>query len=120
MLSLCIFLEELRDNNNHPIKNEPYNNHRNAQSFTATNAQKIIEANRKEPESKAVVNINPKSVSDVLSRNSGSAQKSANNYTNNSLNAGQRASSLTNGYINKPQRVPGRLGVNPTFDVKSI
>lgn len=138
MISLCLFLEELEDssagNENHSEKqqhnimnnNTTHNTnnvgvHQNQNTtFTADQAQKIIDANRTEAEAKAIVNINPKSASDILSLNSDSAQKAANNYTNNSMNAGQRNSSLLNGYINKPQRVPGRLGVNPTFNASTI
>jgi hypothetical protein len=136
MLSLCLFLEELE--NNDSVGNEQHSEkqqhnsmssntshinsvtHQNNTTFTADEAQKIIDANRNEPEAKAVVNINPKSASDILSQNSDSAQKAANNYTNNSLNAGQRAASLSSGYVNKPQRIPGRLGVNPTFNASTI
>ena len=132
MLSLCLFLEELE--NNDSTENEHHSEkqhnstmnhttgvaHQNNTTFTADQAQKIIDANKDEPEAKAVVNINPRSASDILSQNSDSAQKAANNYTNNSMNAGQRASSLSSGYVNKPQRIPGRLGVNPTFNASSI
>ena len=89
-------------------------------TFSASEAQNIIDANRQKPQAKAVVNINPKSATDMLSNSSNSAQQAANNHTNNSLNAGQRNASLTSGYINKPQRVPGRVGVNPTFGASSI
>ncbi len=89
-------------------------------TFSAAEAQQIIDANRQKPQAKTVVNINPRSVADIMSNNSNSAQQAANNHTNNSLNAGQRASSLTSGYINRPQRVPGRIGINPTFNASSI
>lgn len=134
MISLCLFLEELENNsveNEHHSDKQQHNmtsttathnmsTHQNNTTFSADEAQKIIDANRNEPEAKAVVNINPKSASDILSQNSDSAQKAANNYTNNSLNAGQRAASLSSGYVNKPQRIPGRLGVNPTFNASTI
>ena len=135
MLSLCLFLEELENNDSaeheqhsekqqhNTVSNMTHNTgvtHQNNTTFTADQAQKIIDANRDEPKAKAVVNINPKSASDILSQNSDSAQKAANNYTNNSMNAGQRASSLSSGYVNKPQRIPGRLGENPTFSASTI
>ncbi len=135
MISLCIFFEELENNDSvgsdHHSDRQQHNmtsttathnmsTHQNNTTFSADEAQKIIDANRNEPEAKAVVNINPKSASDILSQNSDAAQKAANNHTNNSMNAGQRMSSLTSGYINKPQRIPGRLGVNPTFNASTI
>ena len=89
-------------------------------TFSASEAQNIIDANRQKPEAKTVVNINPKSAADMLSSSSNSASQAASNHTNNSLNAGQRNASLTSGYINRPQRVPGRVGVNPTFSASSI
>lgn len=89
-------------------------------TFSASEAQNIIDANRQKPESKTVVNINPKSAADMMSNSSNSASQAASNHTNTSLNAGQRASSLTGGYINRPQRTPGRVGVNPTFSASSI
>ncbi len=89
-------------------------------TFSAAEAQKIIDANREKPHARTVVNINPKSATDLMSNSSNSVQQAANNHTNNSLNAGQRASSLTSGYVNKPQRVPGRLGINPTFNASTI
>ena len=89
-------------------------------TFSASEAQDIIDANRQKPQTKTVLNINPKSAADVLSNSSNSAQQAANNSTNNSLNAGQRASSLTSGYVSRPQRVPGRVGINPTFSASTI
>lgn len=89
-------------------------------TFSASEAQDIIDANRQKPQTKTILNINPKSATDILANSSNSAQQAANNHTNNSLNAGQRASSLTSGYINRPQRAPSRLGINPTFSASSI
>ena len=89
-------------------------------TFSAAEAQNIIDANRQKPQTQTVVNINPKSATDVLSNNSNSAQQAASNHTNNSLNAGQRAASLTSSYISRPQRSPSRVGINPTFSASSI
>ena len=89
-------------------------------TFSASEAQDIIDANRQKPQTKTVLNINPKSAAEMMSSSSDSARRAASNDTNNSLNAGQRSASLTSGYINKPQRVPTRLGINPTFNASSI
>ena len=89
-------------------------------TFSASEAQNIIDANRQKPQTKTVLSISPKSATDVLNNSSNSASQAASNHTNNSLNAGQRAASLTSGYVNRPQRSPSRVGINPTFSASSI
>ena len=123
MLSLYLFYEsaeEEQENGNREHVQKPSNRVHPGHTFSAAEAQNIIDANRQKPQAKTIVNINPKSVSDVMSSSSNSAQQAANNHANNSLNAGQRQSSMTSGYINRPQRVPGRVGINPTFNASSI
>jgi len=104
MISLCLFLENNKQQN----------------LFKPNDAQQIINSNKKEPTAKAVVNINPKSTTDILSQKSNSAQQAASSYTNSSLNAGQRHAALSGKYTNTPERIPSRLAVNPTFTASSI
>ena len=121
MLSLYMFYEAAQARSGNVVPQPKYSNKPlPGHTFSAAEAQQIIDANRQKPQAKTVVNINPRSAADMLSNNSNSAQQAANNHTNNSLNAGQRSSSLTSGYINRPQRVPGRIGINPTFNASSI
>lgn len=120
MLSLYMFYEAAQTNGGVLRTQKPSRKPLPGHTFSAAEAQNIIDANRQKPQTKTVVNINPKSASDMLNSNSNSAQQAASNHTNNSLNAGQRSSSLTNGYISRPQRTPSRVGINPTFSASSI
>lgn len=121
MLSLYMFYESARSGAGSVSQSRKQSNKvLPGHMFSAAEAQNIIDANRQKPQAKAVVNINPKSATDVLSNSSNSAQQAASNHTNNSLNAGQRSASLTNGYISRPQRTPSRVGINPTFSASSI
>ncbi len=138
MLSLYMFYESAFEQNDDSNNNEHIGMRNNEEhnkvstqpklsnkvqpghTFSASEAQDIIDANRQKPQTKTVLNINPKSAAEMMSSSSNSARQAASNDTNNSLNAGQRSASLTGGYINKPQRVPTRLGINPTFNASSI
>ena len=121
MLSLYMFYESARGGGGSIVQpQKPSNKVTPGNTFSAAEAQNIIDSNRQKPQTKAVVNINPKSATDVLSNSSNSASQASSNYSNNSLNAGQRSSSLTSSYISRPQRTPSRVGINPTFSASSI
>lgn len=81
---------------------------------------KIIENNKKGPNVKAVVNLNPGSVSDLTKQSANSSSNAASRYGQQSAGAGQRQSSLMNGYVTKPTRTPGRVNTNPTFSARGI
>ena len=117
MLSFCLFYEGAKGGIG---SKKPSNKVAPGNTFSAAEAQNIIDSNRQKPQTNTTINISPKSATDMMSNSSNSASQAASNYSNNSLNAGQRSSSLSSSYISKPQRSPSRVGINPTFSASSI
>lgn len=86
----------------------------------AKSASDIISNNRNESKPNTTINIQPKSASEILQQNSGSAANASKNYGTQSQGAGQKISSLTSGYINKPTTTTSKLNMNPTFSNRGI